>query len=156
MASDRPFVATTVALGAAALAHAAWTWPTDAVAAFFAGGAVVVFAAEAVVVNAGWLEHHVHPKILGVPLYVVPGWLGAVYLWFRIALLAADGWPAVALCAVLAAGYDALTDHRGVEAGRWTYTDDLPGPRYRDVPWWNYAGWLAISAVTAGLAVPFL
>lgn len=152
MPSTRAFAASVVAVGVFALAHAALTWPARAVVAFFGGGAAVAFAAEAVVINLGWLEHHVGPKVIGVPLYVLFGWTGAVYVAFRVALLATDGRPAVALAAGLATGYDVLVDHRGVADGRWTYTDDLPGPRRRGVPWWNFAGWLAVSAVTAGLA----
>jgi uncharacterized membrane protein len=153
---SRVFAATTVALGVVALAHAALTWPLAATVAFFGGGAAVAFVAEAVVIRLGWLEHHVGPKALGVPLYVLFGWTGAVYVAFRVALLATDGWAAVAVAAALATTYDVLTDYQGVEDGHWTYTDDLPGPRYRDVPWWNFAGWLAVSATAAALAVPFL
>ncbi|MUV60891.1 carotenoid biosynthesis protein [Halobacterium sp. CBA1126] len=152
MPSNRAFAATTVAVALLALAHAALTWPPAAVLAFFAGGAAVAFVAESVVVRLGWLDHHVGREVLGVPVYVLFGWTGVVYVAFRAALLVADGWPAVALAAALATGYDALVDHRGVADGRWTYTDDLPGPRFRGVPWWNFAGWFAISALTAGLA----
>ena len=154
--SSRTFAATTAAVGLVALAHAFLTWPLDATVALFGGGAVVAFAAEAVVINLGLLEHHVGPKLLGVPLYVLLGWTGAVYVAFRVALLATDGWAAVALGAVLATTYDVLVDHQGVEKGYWTYTDDLPGPRHRGVPWWNFAGWFAVSTITAGFAVPFL
>jgi len=154
--TDRAFAATTTVVGLVALAHAALTWPIEAVVAFFAGGAAIAFVGEAVVISAGLLEHHVGPKLLGVPLYVLFGWTGAVYVAFRLALLATDGWTAVALGAVLATAYDFLVDHRGVEQGHWTYTDALPGPRRRGVPWWNFAGWLVISAATAALAVPFL
>lgn len=156
MADTRTFVASVAALGVAALAHAALTWPARATLAFFAGGALVAFAAEAVVVNLGWLDHHAGPKLLGVPLYVLLGWTGTVYVAFRLALLVADGWPAVAAAAVLATTYDVFTDPRGVADSHWTYTDDVPGPRFHGVPWWNFAGWLAISATTAALATPFL
>lgn len=156
MSDSRTFAATTAAVGLVALAHAAVTWPTAATVAFFAGGAAVAFVAEAAVINAGWLDHHVGPKVVGVPLYVLFGWTGAVYAAFRVALLAVDGWPAVAVAAVLATAYDLLVDHRGVADGHWTYTDDLPGPRFRGVPWWNYAGWVVVSAATAAFAVPFL
>jgi hypothetical protein len=154
--SDRAFAVTTAAVGLLALVHAALTWPTDALVAFFAGGAAIAFVAELVVIQAGLLEHHVGPKVLGVPLYVLLGWVGAVYVPFRVALLVTNGWPAVALGAVLATAWDAAVDNHGVEDGRWTYTGDLPGPWHRQVPWWNYAGWLAISATTAGLATLFV
>ena len=154
--SGRAFATITTSLGLVALAHAALSWPAGAVVAFFAGGAAVAFVAEAVVINLGLLEHHVGPKVLGVPLYVLFGWTGSVYVAFRAALLVTDGWAAVVLGAALATAYDVLVDHRGVENGHWTYTDDLPGPRRRGVPWWNFAGWLVVSATTAALATPFL
>ncbi|MFA1611025.1 carotenoid biosynthesis protein [Halobellus rubicundus] len=156
MTSGRTFVATTVAVGLVALAHAAATWPIAATIALFGGGAAVAFVAEAVVVALGWLEHHLGPKVLGVPLYVLFGWTGAIYLAFRLALLATDGWLAVVAAGTVATAYDVLTDHRGVEEGYWTYLDDLGGPRVRAVPWWNFAGWFAISCLTAALATPFL
>lgn len=156
MASGRQFAAITVGLGIVALAHALVTWPLAATLALFGGGAVVAFVAEAVVINLGWLDHHVGPKLAGVPLYVLFGWTGAIYVAFRVALFAVDGWPAVLLAALLATSYDVLTDHQGVANGHWTYVDDLPGPRYRGVPWWNFAGWFVISSLTAALAVPFL
>lgn len=155
--TGRPVVATgSILLWAAALGHALVTWPGTATVAFFGGGSMVAFIAEAAVINRGWLAHHVEPQIRGVPIYVLAGWPGIVYVAYRLALLATGGLPAVALGAGLATGHDLVTDHLGVERGHWTYTDDLPGPRYRGVPWWNYLGWAVISAVTASLAVPFL
>ena len=156
MPSSRAFATTTIALGIVALVHAVLTWPRAATLAFFGGGALVAFVAEAVVINLGWLEHHIGPKFVGVPLYVLFGWTGAVYVAFRVALLTTNGWVAVVVGAVVATTYDILTDHRGVADGHWTYTDDLPGPRYRGVPWWNFAGWFAISSITAAFAIPFL
>lgn len=156
MTNGRRFAASTVAVGLVALAHAAVTWPAAATVALFGGGALAAFVAEAVVINLGWLEHHVGPKVAGVPLYVLFGWTGAIYLVFRVALLATDGWTAVVLAGVLATAYDVLVDHRGVADGHWTYCDDLAGPRHRGVPWWNYAGWLVVSSITAALATPFL
>lgn len=156
MASRSIFAGTIVAIGIVALAHAAVTWPVSATIAFFAGGAGVAFVAEAIVIKRGWLEHHVGPKLADVPLYVLFGWTATIYVAFRVALLVTDGWIAVLAAGMLATSYDVLVDHRGVADGRWTYTDDLPGPRYRGVPWWNFTGWLAISCITAALAVPFL
>ena len=156
MPDGRVYVASTVAVGLVAMAHAALTWPLRAVVALFAGGATVAFVAEAVVIRLGWLEHHVGPRVLGVPPYALFGWTGVVYVAFRVALLVANGRTAVVAGAALAAGYDALNDHRGVEAGLWTYTDDLPGPRRRGVPWWNVAGWLVVGGAMAALSLPFL
>lgn len=156
MLEDRSFVVATVSVGFASLVHAAFTWPAAATVALFGGGAVVAFVAEAVAVGQGALDHHVSPKLAGVPVYVLGGWTGAVYVAFRLALLEADGLTAVVAAAGLATTFDLLTDHKGVEAGYWTYTDDLPGPRFRGVPWWNYLGWFVVSSITAALALAFL
>lgn len=153
---DRTYAASTVAIGLVAFAHALLTWPLEATLALFAGGALVAFVGEAVIINLGLLEHHVGPKLLGVPLFVLFGWTGVVYVCFRVALLVTTGWFAVALAAVIATALDVFTDPQGVADGYWTYTDDLPGPRHRGVPWWNYAGWVVISVVTAALALPYL
>lgn len=88
-----------------------------AAVALFAGGAAIAFVAEAVVIRLGWLEHHVGPRVLGVPPYALFGWTGLVYVAFRAAPLVADGATAVVVGDALAAGYGALTDHWGVEAG---------------------------------------
>jgi hypothetical protein len=154
--STRGFAATTVSLGVLTLAHAALSWPPVATLALFGGGILVAFLAEALVVNLGWLEHHIRPRVLGVPLYVLAGWPAAIYIAFRLALLATGEWAAVLTAAALATGYDLLTDHQGVGDGHWTYRDDLPGPRFRGVPWWNYVGWFLISTLTAGFALPWL
>lgn len=156
VSESRTFVASVLAVGLVTLGHALVTWPLAATLALFGGGAIVAFLAEAVVIDRGWLVHHVGPKLAGVPLYVLFGWTGTIYVAARLALLVTGGLPAVVLTASLATGYDLLTDHRGVAEGYWTYTDDLPGPRLGTVPWWNFAGWFAISAVTVGLALPFV
>ena len=150
------FAGVVVVIGLVTLVHAAVTWPMSAVVAFFGGGAAVAFIAELVAINRGWLEHHIGPKLIGVPVYVLFGWTATVYIAFRLALLVSDGWIAVLVAGVLATSYDILVDHRGVVDGHWTYTDDVSGPRFRGVPWWNFAGWLVISCITAAFAIPFL
>lgn len=156
MTGSRTFATATVAVGVVALAHAILTWPLYATVALFGGGGLIAFVAEALVINLGWLDHNIGPKIVGVPPYLLFGWTGVVYIAFRAALLVTNGWLAVALTGVLATTYDVLTDHHGVDDGHWTYVDSLRGPRYRGVPWWNYLGWLTISCLTAAIAVPFL
>lgn len=155
MVSNRAFATSTVLLGIVTFAHAVATWPPSATGALFGGGVLVAFIAEFIAVNLGWLDHHIGPRIAGVPLYLLFGWPGTIYVAFRIALLATDGWVAVGVAAVIATIYDFLTDHQGVQDGHWTYTDDLPGPRYRGVPWWNFGGWFVISFVTAAFTIPF-
>lgn len=154
--SSRTFAGTTVAIGLVALVHAVLTWPMRATLALFGGGAAVAFLGEAVVIRLGLLEHHIEPKVAGVPIYILFGWTGVVYLALRVSLLVLAGLPAVLGAAALATAYDIASDHRGVADGHWSYLDDLPGPRYRDVPWWNYLGWFAISGATGALAVSFL
>jgi hypothetical protein len=151
-----PIVLGSVLLGGGALVHAGLTWPVAATLALFGGGALIAFAAEAVVIRLGWLNHRVGPQLVGVPLYVLPGWTGATYVSVRLALLVTNGVGAVVLAASIATVYDMLNDHQGVERGYWAYTDDLPGPRYRGVPWWNYAGWFVISGLSAALGLAFL
>jgi hypothetical protein len=149
----------TALIGVLALGHALVTWPPGATIALFGGGALVAFVAEAVVIHRGWLEHNVGPQVVGVPLYVLPGWTGTIYVAFRIAQHVSEGWLAVALAALVATGFDAVTDPLGVAAGYWTFTGGpggATGPSYRGVPWWNAAGWFGISAVTAALALAFL
>jgi len=153
MTDSRNFVGTTIGLAVVAIAHALLTWPLFATATLFLGGATLAFVAEAVVVERGWLEHHVDPKLAGVPLYVLLGWPAAIYVALRVALLWTEGVAAVATAAGVATAHDVLVDNRGVSEGYWTYSDDLPGPRHGAVPWWNYAGWLAISGATAGVVV---
>jgi uncharacterized membrane protein len=156
MDRSQSFVGTTLLLGLGTLAHALWTWPRAAVLALFGGGAIVAFVAEVVVVRLGWLDHRLGRQVLGVPLYVLAGWTGTVYVAFRLALLVTAGWPAVGLAAAVAMLADLPLDPRGVAEGYWRYTDSLPGPRYAGVPWWNAAGWFLVSAATATLALPFL
>lgn len=156
VARRSPVVIGSALLGAVGLLHAVVTWPVAAILALFGGGAVVAFLAEVVVVRLGWLDHRIGSQIGGVPLYVLPGWTGAIYVSFRLALLVTDGAGAVILAGGIATAYDLLNDHQGVARGYWAYTDDVPGPRYRGVPWWNYVGWLGISTLSAGLAWPFL
>lgn len=156
MSRSERFAASAIGIGLFGLVHAALTWPLSAVLAFFGGGAVISFGAEAMVINRGWLEHHIEPKAFGVPLYALFGWTGMIYIAYRLALLGTDGWIAVAVTAVLATTYDGLTDHRGVSQGYWTYTEDVSGPRYRGVPWWTFLGLVIIISLTAALAMQFL
>ena len=156
MTSGRTVAGTTVLFGAVALGHAALTWPLEATLALFVGGALLAFFGEAIVVALDLLEHHVGPNVLGVPLYVLAGWTAVIYVALRIALLVTTGLAVVLLTAAIATGYDVLTDNRGVADGHWTYSDEVAGPRHREVPWWNYAGWFVISAATASLAVVLL
>ncbi|MFB6299479.1 MAG: carotenoid biosynthesis protein [Halobacteriales archaeon] len=156
MANHRIFTILTIALGVVTISHAVVTWPVDAILVFFGGGTLIAFVAEAIAINLGWLDHHVGPKFIGVPPYPIFGWTGSIYIMFRLALLATTGWTAVVTTAALAATYDLLTDHRGVADGYWTYTDDLPGPRFRGVPWWNFAGWFAVSFLLTAITIPFL
>ncbi len=154
MPGERSFIGITVLLGMVAFVHALVTWPIAATIALFGGGAVLAFLGEAIAINGGWVRHHLGTTVLGVPLFVLFGWVGVAYIALRVALLVVRGVPAVLVAASLPTMYDVLTDHYGVEAGYWSYTDELPGPRYRGVPWWNYAGWFVLVGATTALAIP--
>lgn len=149
MSAEQWFAGSTVGLGLIAISHAILTWPTDAVLVFVGVAVAMAFLGEVIVISRGWLVHHIGPRVIGVPVYVLFGWTAVLYVAMRVSLLIVEGMLVVLLTATLATGYDILVDHHGVESGYWTYTDDIPGPRYRSVPWWNYAGWFLISFVTA-------
>ncbi|SER19629.1 hypothetical protein [Natrinema salaciae] len=80
MSQQRFFTGAAASLGVLALVHAAFTWPRYATRAFFGGGALVAFVGEAVVSNLGWLKHHIGPTVVGVPVYVLFGWAGTIYV----------------------------------------------------------------------------
>ncbi|MFC7045377.1 carotenoid biosynthesis protein [Halobacteriaceae archaeon GCM10025711] len=143
--------------GLVALVHALLTWPVRAVLVLFLGGAALAFVAETAVVRLGLLVHHTGPRVFGVPLPVLVGWPAAVYAWYRVALVVADGTVAVALAAVLATLADVVVDPRGVAGGYWTYPETWASrPRFRGVPWWNFVGWLVLVGVMAAGAARML
>lgn len=141
--------------GAAALVHAGLVWsPLDA-AQFGLVAAGLAFVAEAVVVNAGWLVHRLRPRVVGVPLPVLAGWIAATYVAFRVAALLVGPTGAPVVAAALATAADLVGDPVGVQAGLWEYPDaGPPGPRIVGVPWWNFAGWFLLTFVVATVAVP--
>jgi putative membrane protein len=150
MDSRRRATLSFLGIAALALAHALWSWPLDRVFVLFAGGATLAFLSEAAVIKRGVLEHHTTPKVAGVPLAVVAVWPAVVYAFLRLSLLAVNGaLPAAALAAVLATAWDLLTDPPSV-GDLWIYPESaVSSPRFRGVPWWNFAGWLLIVFVTA-------
>jgi uncharacterized membrane protein len=153
----RQFVVGTLLFSAVALGHALLTWPLRSTLVLLVGGGAVAFVGEAVVIRLGLLRHHVGPRVAGVPLVVLAAWPATVYVFFRAAALVAPaGVAAAALAAVAATLVDVVQDPIGVRRGLWTYPEArLSEPRYRDVPWWNFTGWLAVVFVTAMLVVVF-
>ena len=142
---------TNVALFVLALGHALLTWPLGATVALFAGGLAVAFVLEAAGVRSGLLRHHLRPRVAAVPLPILLAWPAVVYVAYRVArLVLPSGAGAAALAAVLATAADVVADPRGVEAGAWEYPDaPVSEPRFRGVPWWNFAAWLAVVFVTS-------
>ena len=142
-----------LALGAVALVHGLATWPLQRALALFVGGAAVAFVAELVVVQWGLLEHELEPQVLGVPYLVVLAWPATIYVALRVALLVAPAGAAAALlAAALATLADVALDPRGVDDGAWRYPRaPVSVNRYRGVPYWNFAGWFAVTFVTAML-----
>jgi len=151
MTPTRRYQVTNVVLFVATLGHALFTWPLRATAALFAGGVLVAFAAELVGVHAGMVEHALRPQPAGVPVTILAAWPSVVYLAYRVALLVVPaGVEAAAVAAVLATALDVVTDPNGVREGVWEYPDTaLSEPRFRGVPWWNFAAWLLVVFVTA-------
>jgi uncharacterized membrane protein len=149
---------TNVVLFAVALAHAALTWPPRAVVALFVGGAALAGVTEVAVISLGLLEHELEPQVASVPVVVLLAWPAVVYLSLRVALLLAPpGVAAAALAAVLATAADLATDPDGVENGVWRYPEAaVSTPRYRGVPWWNFAGWLVLVFVVSLLGTAAL
>ena len=142
-----------VALFLVTVVHATITRPPRAVVALFAGGVAIAAVAELAIVAVGLLEHELEPQAGGVPLSILLAWPAVVYVSLQIALLVVpEGVAAAALAAVLATAADVVTDPDGVANGVWHYPESpVSSPRYRGVPWWNFAGWLAIVFVTASL-----
>ena len=157
MDPKRQFVVGTLLFAAAALAHALLTWPLRSTLVLFVGGATIAFLGEAAVIRLGLLRHHVGPRVAGVPLVVLAAWPATVYVFYRAAtLVAPPGVEAAALAAVAATLFDGFQDPAGVRRGLWSYPKSPDSePRFRGVPWWNFAGWLAVVFVTAMLAAQF-
>lgn len=148
----RTFVTGMLGFGIAAIVHAAVTWSVEAAFGFLVVAVGSAFVMEWLIVRLGALVHHTQPAVRGVPVAVLAGWVGATYLWYRVAVLVV-GVSAVTsvIAATLATAADASVDHRGVEAGLWTYHPRtvIPGPQIRGVPWWNFAGWFVLTFLSA-------
>ena len=99
----------------------------------------------------------VYPQVAGIPVHIVFAWPAIVYFTYQIGLVFLPaGAPAAAGAAIIATSWDLLGDPRGVSEGAWTYPEHpLSSPRFRDVPWWNFVGWLVIVFVTAMLPTLF-
>ncbi|MFB6079952.1 MAG: carotenoid biosynthesis protein [Haloferacaceae archaeon] len=119
--------------------------------ALFVGGVGIAFAFEAVGTNVGLFRHRMRPQIASVPVTILLAWPSVVYVAYRIArLVTPAAVPAAALAAAIATAGDALVDPAMVERGAWEYPETaVSHPRFRGVPWWNFAGWLVIVFVTA-------
>ncbi|AEN05407.1 carotenoid biosynthesis protein [Halolamina sp.] len=134
-------------------AHALWSWPLVDALALFLGGAAVAFVVEAPAIRAGLFTHNLRPKIVGVPMTILLAWPAVVYPAVRVAEWLVTGAVAVAVvAAALATLADAVADPPAVADGAWAYHAEwIPGPWFRGVPWWNFAGWFVVVFVTAML-----
>ena len=155
MDQRRRFALGTLLFSVVALGHALLTWPIRSALVLFVSAAVVAFVGEATVIRLGLLRHHTGPRVVGVPLVVLAAWPATVYVFYRMAALVVPaGLEAAALAAVVATLYDVIADPVGVRRGLWTYPRArVSNPRYRGVPWWNFAGWLVIVFATSMLVV---
>ena len=154
MDPKRRFVVGTLLFAAVALVHALRTWPLRSTVVLFVGGAAIAFMGELIVIRLGLLRHHVEPRVAGVPLVVLAAWPATVYVFYRAAALVVPaGVAAAALAAVAATVFDVFQDPEGVQRGLWSYPESrMSDPRWRGVPWWNFAGWIVVVFVTAILA----
>jgi putative membrane protein len=134
-------------------AHALLTWPLADVLVLFVGGAAVAFLVEAPAIRAGVFTHHLRPRVAGIPVTILLAWPSVVYVAVRVASLLVEGAVAVAVAAtVLATLADVAMDPPAVADGAWEFRGEwIPGPWFREVPWWNFAGWLVVVFVTAML-----
>lgn len=150
MTPENQFRFGSLGLAVLSVAHGALTWGPVAAATFAGVAVALAFVAEVAVVALGLLDHHVSPKIAGVAVSALLGWVGVTYLSYRAVLLVVTPDVAPVAAAVLATAYDVAADPRGVDDGLWAYPESrLSEPRYRGVPWWNFAGWLVlVTAVT--------
>ncbi|MFB6220028.1 MAG: carotenoid biosynthesis protein [Halolamina sp.] len=147
------YVASQLLLFALTFGHALLTWPFADAVGLFVGGAAVAFIAEVLAIRAGLFTHHLRPQLADVPLTILLAWPAVVYVAVRVATLLVNG-PVVtaATAAVLATLLDLATDPAAVEDGAWEFhREEIPGPWFSGVPWWNFAGWLLIVFVTAML-----
>jgi len=152
---ERRLLASTVGLALVAVVHGALTWGPAATARFVVIAVVAAFVAEVAVIRLGLLEHHTGPQLVGVPLAALAGWTGSIYVAYRVAALAVDPTVAPLLAGVLATAMDVLTDPPYVEVGAWSYPPArVSEPRYRGVPWWNFAGWFVLTAAVSWAATP--
>lgn len=135
------------------IGHAALAWSPFAAVAFVGLAVSSAFLAEAAVVRLGLLRHATGPQLLGVPIGALAGWLVAIYIWYRVALLVLG---VVLLTPVfagaLATAFDLLVDPRGVDRGLWRYPESrLSRLRFRGVPWWNFVGWFLLTTVVTAV-----
>jgi putative membrane protein len=146
---------TNVVLFVVTVAHGLFTWPPRAVVALFVGGAAIAAVGELIVVRTGLVDHELPRQVAGVPLTILLAWPSVVYVSLQIALLAVPlGIEAAVLAAVVGTAGDVMTDPQGVREGVWDYPESpISSPRFRGVPWWNFAGWLVIVFLTAMLPV---
>lgn len=155
MEPRRRFAVGTAALAGAALAHGALDWGVAGTLTFAAVAVAAAFVAEAVVVAAALLRHHTAPRLAGVPVWALAGWVGATYWSYRLAALVVPVALAPVAAGVLATAVDLYGDPVGVEDGLWSYPPArVSRPRYRAVPWWNFAGWFALTVSVTWLATP--
>jgi putative membrane protein len=155
MDEETTFAVTTAGLGVLSTLHAALTWGPAAAGRYLAVAVVLSFVGEAVAVRLGLIRHHTHPKLLGVPVLALLGWVGATYVSYRIALLLVVPGVAPVLAAAVATALNLFTDPGGVDNGFWTYpTTAVSRYRYRNVPWWNFVGWFVLTLTVTALGAP--
>ncbi|MEU6561883.1 carotenoid biosynthesis protein [Nocardia nova] len=95
------------------------------------------------------------PELAGVPLLIPLAWVGGLYpIRVGAALLCRGTVAQIALTAAGAVGWDLYLDPQMVADGQWRWCSALPGlPGSAAVPYGNYLGWFAVTAVMTSLII---
>jgi putative membrane protein len=117
------------------------------------GVSVLAWAAEAVGASTGWLFGAYHytdklqPQLAHVPLLIPLAWLMILPPAWAVAQRltgSTRGWRFVAVSALAMTAWDLFLDPQMVAWGLWVWEDS---GGYFGIPWHNYLGWLAVSAL---------
>lgn len=115
-------------------------------------GAMIGFAAELAGVHWGIVfspyryTDVLQPQVARVPVVMIAAWLVLLaYVWQMVGMLKLRGWGEVVCGALWMTAIDLVIDPLAAgELGYWVW--EGAGPYY-GIPWHNFAGWFAVSAM---------
>ena len=98
------------------------------------------------------------PQLGKVPVVIPIAWLMMLPASWAVGMSAAEGLHTsigIAASALAFTAWDLFLDPQMVAWGLWRWSPPAGHrPRYFGIPWINYAGWFAVSAVITGLLYP--